>query len=95
MHVRESRDRVDQDVEALARDEAADPEDEWTIGIESEGTARRGPRRRVEGAKPVDVDAGRDDHPAQRSARGPLGFPRRIVPGRNDTRGSPEDARPS
>ena len=76
--------RLEQDVEALARNQPADPGDHQGIGRQAQLDAHRGPGRRVEWMEAVAVDTGRDDGDRQRTAGGPLAFRQRVATGRDD-----------
>ena len=84
-------DGVDQDVEALTRNEAAEPEHEGTVGGEAEPTAHRGAFPRAQGTEPVGVDSGRDDERRELRVGGAGGGARRVLARRDETRRGSED----
>ncbi len=79
-------DGVDQDVEALARDEATEPEYERAVGGEAELLARRGAFLGAQGTEAFGVDARRDDERRDLGAGGAGGGARRVLAGRDETR---------
>ncbi len=88
----EAGDGVDQDVEALARNEAAEAEHEGAFGGEAEPMARRDAFRRAQGTEAVGVDTRRHDQCRERGAGNAGGDPRRVLPCRDQTRSRTQDA---
>jgi hypothetical protein len=88
----EAGDGIDQHVEALAGDEAAQPEHDRPVGRDAEPATHRVAVTSRERTEAVGVDTRRDDQSRDRSSGDTVGDGGGILAGRDDTRRAAQHA---